>query len=97
MRRKNIIILVIVIVVFVTLSVLLLIRQYNINNQKRTPETYTACGCGCCGGETAKKKCLWHFLGNDLKKIIEEDKKAELNPNCASMGCSLGYEYKYCD
>ena len=59
-------------------------------------ESYLACGCGCCG-EEAQQKCLYHSKGDDLSKIIEEDKKVGLSPNCAVMGCSLGVNYTYCD
>ena len=61
------------------------------------PATYTACGCGCCGGTTPKEQCLYKLRGDDLNKIIEGDQKAKNSPQCATVGCSRGITYKYCD
>ncbi len=58
---------------------------------------YTACGCGCCGGAEPKEVCIYHSKGENLQKIIEDDKKAGENPECAFMGCSLPVKYSYCD
>lgn len=59
--------------------------------------SYLACGCGCCGEETAQKQCLYHAKGDDLEKIKASDKAARKSPRCATMGCSFGTEYSYCD
>jgi hypothetical protein len=60
--------------------------------------TYTACGCGCCGGLKPRVKCLYRSKGDDLQTIIEADKKAASNTKlCALVGCSLPVKYKYCD
>jgi len=59
--------------------------------------SYVACGCGCCGGSTPVKKCLFRSKGDDLAKIIAADKRSRANPKCALAGCSLGTEYSYCD
>lgn len=67
----------------------------SINQEKIT--TYVACGCGCCGGTTPNKKCLYHSKGDILDKIIQEDKKIKENPQCSTAGCSIGTEYSYCD
>jgi len=60
-------------------------------------ESYTACGCGCCGGVEPTLKCLYHSKGDDIQKIIEEDKQAAQNPLCPQMGCSHPIKYIYCD
>lgn len=59
--------------------------------------SYVACGCGCCGGTTPEKQCLYHAKGDDLDKIMATDKAARQNPRCRVMGCSRGVEYSYCD
>lgn len=70
-----------------------------INTQKgcKPYQTYTVCGCGCCGGTTPNKKCLYHSKGDVLDTIIQEDEKTQQNPQCSTMGCSIGIEYYYCD
>jgi hypothetical protein len=60
-------------------------------------ESYLACGCGCCGGEEPTQACIYRSKGDDLSKIIEDDKKTGQGPGCAVMGCSLGINYTYCD
>lgn len=60
-------------------------------------ENYTACGCGCCGGVEPTVKCLYHSKGDDIQKIIENDKQAAQNPACPQMGCSHPIKYIYCD
>lgn len=59
--------------------------------------SYTACGCGCCGGTTPRQECLYRSRGDSLEKIIEEDKKIRSADACKVVGCSLGVSYKYCD
>lgn len=59
-------------------------------------EWYLACGCGCCGNEP-QQKCLYRSKGDDLSKIIEEEKRVVNEQNCALMGCSFGINYTYCD
>lgn len=59
--------------------------------------SYIACGCGCCGGVTPSKQCLYHEKGDDLAKIIAADRAASKRPSCANVGCSRGTEYVYCD
>jgi hypothetical protein len=62
------------------------------------PQTYTACGCGCCGGEKpTRTQCLYHAKGDDIKKIIAVDKQQSQSSVCSTVGCGLGVEYKYCD
>jgi hypothetical protein len=60
-------------------------------------ESYTACGCGCCGGVEPTVTCLYHSKGDDIQKIIEDDKKAAQNSLCPQMGCSHPIKYTYCD
>lgn len=59
--------------------------------------SYTACGCGCCGGESPIEQCLYKSKGDDINKIIESDQKVKNSPQCAYAGCSKGLLYKYCD
>ena len=59
------------------------------------PERYVSCGyCGCCGQSTPIKRCLYRSKGDDLQKIIDEDKKPR---DCSKVGCAGGIEYRYCD
>ncbi len=72
----------------------------NINNvtntNTATSETYIACGCGCCGSNP-QEQCLYHAKGDDLTKIISDDKKASQSADCPTTGCSFGIKYRYCD
>jgi hypothetical protein len=61
------------------------------------PTTYTACGCGCCTEAIPPTKCLYKSKGDSLERIIEEDQKVKNSPQCATVGCSSGILYKYCD
>lgn len=72
---------------------------YQNNKEKPTSETeyYIACGCGCCGGMESQEKCLYHSRGDNLQKIIEEDRKIAQSSECSLMGCSQPIKYKYCD
>lgn len=58
---------------------------------------YTACGCGCCIGVEPTTSCLYHSKGDDIQKIIEQDKKTAQSPNCSTAGCSKPVQYYYCD
>jgi hypothetical protein len=60
-------------------------------------QSYTACGCGCCGGTKPQEKCLYHSKGDNMDEIIQADKKLQSSSSCAAMGCSLGLKYRYCD
>ena len=64
------------------------------------PQSYLACGCGCCVSDTFKpqKRCLFRSRGDDLARIIAEDQRMAANTKaCAVAGCSAGIEYVYCD
>ena len=64
------------------------------------PQSYVACGCGCCRSATVKpqKRCLFRSKGDDLARVIAEDKRMAANDKlCATVGCSAGIEYLYCD
>lgn len=60
---------------------------------------YVACGCGCCRSEnvTVTEKCLYRSNGDDINKVIKEDKKIAQSSSCAAAGCSAGVKYHYCD
>lgn len=60
-------------------------------------QSYIACECGCCGGVEPATRCLYHSKGDDIQKIIEEDKKKAQSPICPTAGCSQPIEYIYCD
>lgn len=62
-----------------------------------TEESYTACGCGCCGGSTPKEVCLDRSKGESLEKVKAEDKMVANPKNCMVVGCSNGTKYKYCN
>jgi hypothetical protein len=60
--------------------------------------TYRACGCGCCGGTAPQEtRCLYRSKGDDLARIIAEDRAAAQSPSCANKGCALGVVYRVCD
>lgn len=59
--------------------------------------TYRACGCGCCGGQTASITCAYPAQGDDLANIIAADKEASQSPLCAAAGCSAGLDYVCCE
>jgi hypothetical protein len=61
-------------------------------------QPYTACGCGCCPDTTPVMMCLYHAKGDDMSKIIEQDKLASQDTaSCALVGCSAGVKYQFCD
>lgn len=105
-NRSGFAIVIIIVLVFVGLIgigsyvlVKKLQEHQNIKSKDQSSiQSYRACGCGCCGGETfGKEVCLHHSNGDDINTIINDDKKARLNPQCYTMGCSAGITYKYCD
>jgi hypothetical protein len=60
-------------------------------------ENYSACGCGCCGtGSVELTRCYYPEAGESLRAIIQADHATAANPNCASVGCSLGVRYACC-
>ncbi|HEX3051698.1 MAG TPA: hypothetical protein VHP83_13645 [Aggregatilineaceae bacterium] len=61
------------------------------------PESYKACGCGCCLGIEPLEVCLYHAQGNSLSAVIAEDQSMAQSPDCAFVGCAPGVLYRYCD
>ena len=59
-------------------------------------DTFTACGCGCCGGSTPRLTCYYPEYGDDLAAIARDDRAASMSPSCDNAGCSLGQEYVCC-
>jgi hypothetical protein len=76
-------------------------RRARLRRAKRArPErpSYIACGCGCCSLENPRVKCLYRSKGDDLQRVIEEDKRIASNQAlCAVSGCSFPVKYIYCD
>ena len=66
-------------------------------NQPKKRLAYIACDCGCCGGVQPKKQCIYQLRGDNLQQIVQRDKDAAKNPDCARAGCSIGNKYVYCD
>jgi hypothetical protein len=66
-------------------------------NQPRKRLAYIACDCGCCGGVQPKRQCIYQSKGDGLQQIVQRDKDAAKNSNCALAGCSIGTRYVYCD
>lgn len=60
------------------------------------PATYTACGCGCCGGTTPVDRCVDTAAGETMQQIIDADQQARQDPNCSFAGCALGVRYRCC-
>lgn len=65
-------------------------------NQPTKRLAYNACGCGCCGA-AQNRQCIYQAKGDDLQQIVQRDKDAAKNPDCARAGCSIGIKYVYCD
>ncbi|MFH1866648.1 MAG: hypothetical protein ABIJ81_01025 [Patescibacteria group bacterium] len=85
-------------IILVVISGSLIFWKYKINNAYHdNNQFYIACGCGCCGGEEPTTQCLYRSQGDDIAKIIAQDKLAAANPQCAFMGCSFPVKYQYCD
>ncbi|MBI3379331.1 hypothetical protein HY029_01090 [Candidatus Gottesmanbacteria bacterium] len=59
--------------------------------------SYTACGCGCCGGTIPQEVCLYKSKGDSLEKVKQNDFKAKTSSQCMLVGCSMGITYRYCD
>jgi len=57
-----------------------------------TTQIYESCPC-CCLGEEPVNKCIYHSKGDNISKILENDKKLD----CSMLGCGLPVLYKYCD
>lgn len=66
-------------------------------NQPKKHLAYIACSCGCCGGVTPKRQCIYQSRGDDLKAMVQSDRESAKNPQCAKVGCSAGIKYVYCD
>jgi len=60
------------------------------------PASYTACGCGCCGGTTPIERCVDAAAGQTMQQIIDEDRQVAQTANCASAGCSFPVHYTCC-
>ncbi|MCK5477240.1 MAG: hypothetical protein KAI55_04940 [Candidatus Aenigmarchaeota archaeon] len=68
------------------------------NNNSHNIESYVACGCACCPDIDPEEKCIYHSKGDDLNKIIEEDKKLAQSSICEKrLACSSPIKYIYCD
>jgi len=55
---------------------------------------YSACGCGCCGGQPASLRCYYPSLGESLAPIQAADVAAATG--CPQAGCSAGIRYLCC-
>lgn len=78
-------------------SIILSITPASNETSPKEMTTYTACGCGCCGGTIPNKKCLYHSKGERMESIAQRDVQIRQSSQCAVMGCSGGIEYHYCD
>ncbi len=62
------------------------------------PDTYVECGCGCCGGVTDEEMAAAPCVSRaEMKSIIERDREAADDPECAVAGCALGTPHRVCD
>ncbi|MCK5474370.1 MAG: hypothetical protein KAI53_03110 [Candidatus Aenigmarchaeota archaeon] len=68
-----------------------------LDNNTLDGDFYIACGCGCCPEIEPEEKCLYHSRGDDLNKIIEEDKKIAQICEKRLASCSNPIKYIYCD
>src|SRR5262245_28319153 len=53
--------------------------------------TYTACGCGGCGGTQPIEKNVYNR--EEFERLKKEDQAAKGNPGCAVMGCAICIKY----
>jgi hypothetical protein len=60
------------------------------------PASFTACGCGCCGGMQAVERCVDTASGQTMKQLIEADQAVARTSNCALAGCSMPVRYTCC-
>lgn len=65
-------------------------------DQPKKGLAFVACGCGCCGGTIPSKKCIYRSKGDDIKELVDENRKWT-GPICATVGCSPGIKYVFCD
>ncbi|MEW5738988.1 MAG: hypothetical protein AB1938_08670 [Myxococcota bacterium] len=59
--------------------------------------TYLDCGCGCCGGTTPTRRCVYSSRGEDFDALVRQAEETLANTDCATAGCSLGVELVCCD
>lgn len=75
-----------------------ILSTFKFLDQKQSdPNSYTACGCGCCSNTIPKNVCLFKSKNDSIEKIIQEDIDTKSSPQCSVVGCSAGITYKYCD
>lgn len=68
-------------------------------NAKVQPEdfSYTACGCGCCGGYPHEDQKLMCVSKEEFSRVVAQDQDMAKSPDCKFMGCSMGNRYSICD
>ena len=59
--------------------------------------TYLDCGCGCCGGTTPSRQCVYSSRGEDFDALVREAQAAVAATDCSVVGCGLGTELVCCD
>lgn len=59
--------------------------------------TYLDCFCGCCGGTTPTRRCVYSSRGEDFDALVREAQEAVAAADCSVVGCSLGTELVCCD
>jgi len=100
MKKKLFIIIILTIALIVLSSVIIsrsIKKKSPLIEQRPLPDSYIACGCGCCSQKNPTKKCLYRSNGDDIGEIIERDKELANSNDCRLVGCSYPIEYTYCD
>lgn len=61
-----------------------------------TPDSYIACGCGCCllDREPMQETCVKDNAA--LQQVIKQDKERAKSSDCPVAGCTYGTKYKIC-
>jgi len=59
--------------------------------------TFLDCGCGCCGGTTPSRQCVYSSQGQDFDALVRAAQDALANTDCSTVGCSQGVEWVCCD
>lgn len=72
---------------------------YYIVRDKPLIDSYTACGCGGCGGAEPTIKYLYESRGGrkELDDAISTDKDRAHSHSCIYTGCSICIEYRLVD
>ena len=67
--------------------------QQNSRQDSANYETYLACGCGGCGGQTPEVVEIKDK--DEFDRLVADDKRVKDSADCAMAGCSICTEYRF--